>query len=88
MRYKEPYSYYKRKTKSGKNVFYYRIWNKESRRTTGTSTGCTTLSSFRNYTVELIRKEEFFSKKDLRFEDFDYPDEIRKIIYTTMQLNR
>ncbi len=70
MRYKEPYSYYKRKTKSGKTVFYYRTYDEEDRRTSGISTGCTTFASFRHYMAELIRKGELIPKKDMRFADF------------------
>lgn len=54
-RYREPYTLYPRKTKSGKTVWYYRTYNLAGQRTIGRSTGETSKTRARQYCAKLDR---------------------------------
>ncbi len=73
-RYKQPYSLYSRKMKNGQKVYYYRTYDEDGNRTSGISTGQTTLSAARSYCDKLWKKDELVPKKSTTFvelaEDF------------------
>ncbi|MCD6397149.1 MAG: phage integrase SAM-like domain-containing protein, partial [Spirochaetaceae bacterium] len=68
MKQKEPFTLYPRKNKSGKNVFYYRIYDENGIRTAGKSTGQTSKTAARNYVTDLIRNNQLTVEKDISFE--------------------
>jgi len=55
MKYVKPFSLYKRKTKSGETVYYYRLY-KNGVRSTGKSTGCTNRAEATMWVIKNIFK--------------------------------
>ena len=70
MKYKEPYTLIKRKTKNGKNVFYYRTYDQDGRRTTAKSTGKTSIGQAKQFCQELIEKGLLIPDKEMTFEAY------------------
>ncbi len=56
MRYREPFTIFPRKLKSGKVVWYYRTYTLSGERTVARSTGCTNKTQARNYCADLLAK--------------------------------
>lgn len=69
-RYKQIFSLYKRKMKSGKSVFYYRTYLPDGTRTSGISTFCTNKTKAINYCNELIKRGILYSGSSFLFKDF------------------
>ncbi len=67
LKYREPYTLFKRKTKSGKNVYYYRTYDLNGRRTTARSTGMTSIGRARHYCQELIERGQLVPDKEMIF---------------------
>ena len=57
-RYRQPYTYYIRPTKSGKGVYYYQTYDEEGQRTPGISTGKTTKADFLTHMTKLIKADK------------------------------
>jgi integrase len=73
MRFKSSFSLYKRKSGSGKVVFYYRYYGEDGRRVCGRSTGQTTKTAAREYCIMLIKENKLVRgkyKRLLTFKEF------------------
>ena len=70
MRYKKDYSLYKRPTKKGINVYYYRTYDEFGNRTIGRSTGKTSKTLAERYCNDLLRRGELIPVKDVYFNDY------------------
>ena len=70
MKYREPYTLIKRKTKNGKNIFYYRTYDQDGVRTTAKSTGQTSIGRARQYCQELIEKGLLVPDKEMTFKAY------------------
>lgn len=55
MRYRKPYTLYTIPMKDGTTVYYYRTYDASGRRTSGISTGCSSVSEARRYCDRLLR---------------------------------
>lgn len=62
MRYKQPFTLYKRSLKSGKTVYYYQTYDEFNRRTTARSTGCTLKSEALRYCLQLYKTDQLIPK--------------------------
>ncbi len=56
-RYRQPFSLYSRKIKSGKKIWYYRTYDEYGRRTNGISTGCESKTRAHQYCMKLYRDD-------------------------------
>ena len=70
MRYREPFTLYKRKIGHGKAVFYYRFYDSEGLRTGGRSTGQINKALARRYVVGLIKEGRLDPAKEVLFDDY------------------
>jgi integrase len=66
-RYKEPFTVFPRKLKSGKTIFYYRTYSPDGERTTAHSTGKTNRTQAKNYCADLLAKGLLFSNVGMSF---------------------
>lgn len=69
MRYKEPYSLFLRKLKSGRKIYYYSIYDGFNRRKQY-STGCTKKIDAKRYCNKLFHKERVTIVKDIKFSTY------------------
>ena len=72
MRYREPYTFFKRKMKNGKVIYYYRTYDENGRRL-AFSTGQTTKSKALEYVLELVKKDQLIpdkKEKNITFREF------------------
>lgn len=67
MRYREPFTIFPRKLKSGKTVYYYRTYAPNGRRTVAHSTGKTNKAQARCYCAELLRNGLLCVDASVRF---------------------
>ncbi len=65
-RYREPFSLFARKTKSGK-IWYYRCYDEHGNRTVGRSTGETSKTRARQYCCKLLREGRIVPTKEISF---------------------
>ncbi|MBI9103739.1 MAG: tyrosine-type recombinase/integrase [Spirochaetales bacterium] len=63
MRYREPFTVYKRTLSSGKRIFYYYTYDENNKRTNGFSTGKKTRSAAKAYCFELLRQGKLIPKR-------------------------
>jgi hypothetical protein len=70
MRYKEAFSLYKRKLRSGKVIFYYQLYDDDGNRICGHSTGKSTKSAAREYCHALLREGRLLPKDQMRIPNF------------------
>ena len=70
MRYKEPYTLFPRKSKNGKNIWYFRTYDENGVRTTARSTGKTSKTAVRQYVVDLLKSGNFLPKKNPTFKEY------------------
>ena len=70
MRYREPFTIFPRKLKSGKIIWYYRTYSPFGERTTAHSTGMTNKTQARNYCADLLSKGLLFSGTGITFAVF------------------
>ncbi|MDA3955614.1 tyrosine-type recombinase/integrase, partial [Oceanispirochaeta sp.] len=72
MRYREPFTVFPRKMKSGRIVWYYQSYNEHGRRTTALSTGQITKSAARAYCRMLEKSDDLIPNKSgrMRFKDY------------------
>ena len=70
MRYKEPFTIFPRKNKTGKSVLYYQTYDESGKRTTARSTGQTSKAAARTYVIELLKSGKLVPKKDPIFRDY------------------
>lgn len=68
MKYREPFTVFPRKLKSGKTVYYYRTYSPYGERTVAHSTGKTTKTQARCYCAELLSKGLLYSNAGVNFE--------------------
>lgn len=66
-RYKEPFTVFPRKLKSGKTVYYYRTYSPDGVRTVAHSTGKTNKTQARCYCAELLSKGLLYSNTGMVF---------------------
>lgn len=69
-RYREPYTLLRRKTNSGKYVYYYRTYDENGKRTTARSTGQTSRGKASQYCQDLISKGVLIPSKEITFSAF------------------
>lgn len=67
MRYREPYTIFPRKLKSGKTVYYYRTYSPDGERTVAHSTGKTNKTQARCYCADLLSKGLLYSNTGMVF---------------------
>lgn len=70
MKYHKSFDLYRRKTKSGKSVYYVRFYNEDGNRTTAKSTGQTTKSAANTVATRMLRDGQTGSKRDMTFGEF------------------
>jgi integrase len=70
MKYKEPYTIFKRTFPSGTKIYYYRTYDQDGRRTTAKSTGKTSRGQAMQYCQELIGKGHLIPDKEITFAAF------------------
>lgn len=70
MRYREPFTLYKRAIGHGKAVFYYRFYDGDGTRTGGRSTGQINKTLARRYVVGLIKAGRLDPAKEVLFDDY------------------
>ncbi len=70
MRYREPFTIFPRKNKSGKSVLYFQTYDENGKRTTARSTGQTSKAAARTYVIELLKAGNLVPKKDPIFKDY------------------
>lgn len=75
MRFREPFSLYKRKTSKGRSVYYYRTYDQEGKRTTAISTGKTSRAKAMEFCIDLIKRDELIpqrhkSPQDMLFKEY------------------
>ncbi len=63
MRYREPFTVYRRTLPTGKRIFYYQTYDENGRRTSSYSTGKVSKSTARAYCYELLKKGMLIPKK-------------------------
>ena len=74
MRYREPWSLYRRRsTPEGPEVWYYRTYDEHGHRTTGRSTGTTSKTLANDYCARLYREGRLIPSADVVFEDYAGP---------------
>ena len=74
MRYREPWSLYRRRsTPEGPEVWYYRTYDEHGHRTTGRSTGTTSKTLANDYCARLYREGRLIPSADIVFEDYAGP---------------
>ncbi len=66
-RYREPFTLFPRKLKSGKSVYYYRTYSPDGERTVAHSTGLTNKTLARNYCADLLSKGLLYSNAGMCF---------------------
>ena len=66
-RYREPFTLFPRKLKSGKYVYYYRTYSPDGERTVAHSTGLTNKTLARNYCADLLSKGLLYSNSGMCF---------------------
>lgn len=66
-RYREPFTIFPRKLKSGKTVFYYRTYTPDGERTVAHSTGKTNKTQARCYCADLLQKGLLYSNTGMNF---------------------
>ena len=66
-RYREPYTVFPRKLKSGKTVYYYRTYSPNGERTVAHSTGKTNRTQANCYCAELLAKGFLYSNASITF---------------------
>ena len=66
-RYREPFTLFPRKLKSGKSVYYYRTYSPDGERTVAHSTGLTNKTLARNYCADLLSKGLLYSNVGMCF---------------------
>lgn len=67
-RYREPFTIFPRKLKSGKTVYYYRTYSPNGERTVAHSTGKTNKTQARCYCAELLKQGLLYSGTGVAFE--------------------
>lgn len=72
MRYREPFTVFKRTMKSGKIIWYYQTYDEENRRTTARSTGQTSKSAARSICYQLMKEDKLIpkSKGNMTFAEY------------------
>lgn len=70
MRYREPFTIFPRKLKSGKTVYYYRTYSPDGERTVAHSTGQTSKTKARLFCMELLEKGELCNGTGKTFASF------------------
>jgi integrase len=70
MRLKESFTLYRRKLSSGKNVFYYQMYDEGGKRICGHSTGKTSKIAAREYCMQLMREGKLLPVKQERGSSF------------------
>lgn len=58
MRFRFPYTFFKRKAKNGKNIYYFRVWDDTRHIRVSKSTGCTSLERARMYVENFLADPE------------------------------
>lgn len=66
-RYREPFTLFPRKLRSGKSVYYYRTYSPDGERTVAHSTGLTNKTLARNYCADLLSKGLLYSNVGMCF---------------------
>ncbi len=66
-RYREPFTLFPRKLKSGKSVYYYRTYSPDGERTVAHSTGLTNKTLARQYCADLLSKGLLYSNSGMCF---------------------
>lgn len=69
-RFREPYSLIRRTLRSGRQVYYYRFWRPDGRRSGLFSTGCTNKAAARRVCEQLLRDGRLGNKSPLFLEHF------------------
>ncbi len=64
MRYREPFSLYRRVNPSGNIVYYYQTYSPDGRRTTAKSTGLTNRAAARSFCLKLWKENQLIQKVD------------------------
>ena len=70
MRYKEPFTLFPRKTKNGKDIWYFRTYDESGARTTARSTGRTSKTAARQYVVDILTSGNILPKKNPTFKEY------------------
>ena len=70
MRYKEPFTLFPRKTKNGRDIWYFRTYDDNGARTTARSTGTTNKTAARQYTVDLLKSGNILPTKNPTFKEY------------------
>jgi hypothetical protein len=74
MRYREPWSLFRRRfTPDGPAIWYYRTYNEYGHRTTAKTTGTTSKTLARDYCARLYREGRLIPTPDLLFEEYAKP---------------
>jgi len=69
-RYKEPFTLYTRTNASGKEVYYYRTYDENGKRTTGRSTGLISKPAAKLFCMNLFKEGKLVPKQTETFADF------------------
>jgi integrase len=69
-RYKEPFTLYTRTNASGKEVYYYRTYDENGKRTTGISTGLISRPAAKLFCMNLYKEGKLVPKQTETFADF------------------
>ena len=70
MRYREPFTVFQRKLKSGKSVWYYRTYDADGKRTTARTTGQTTKTAVKAYCRSLLKNNRLIPSKEIKFSEY------------------
>ena len=70
MRYRELFSLYRRKMKSGKAVWYYQCYDENGVRLCGHSTGKTAKTEARNYCIRLVKEDRLIYRRGKKMPTF------------------
>jgi hypothetical protein len=70
MSYRNDFTLFVRKLKSGKIVYYYRTYGASRKRTGGRSTGQKSKAAARQFVIEKIRNGGLITKKDVFFRNY------------------
>lgn len=70
MRYREPFTIFPRKNRTGKSIWYFQTYDESGKRTTARSTGQKNKAAARTYVTGLLKAGNLQPRKDPTFKDY------------------